>query len=347
MPKKSKEEVEEASFWKKERNGIRDFVSSREDYIPKGKFDFSGTRENVDGTLIAHNFGRVIGLNVEKIEKSHLFHFSPNSDSLFVGLPGCNFKSPFCHELELTNKKLHDDPLNVKYQYYTPEQVVGIAEKRNCKSITFTYTEPMMWFEYAFKTARYAHRGNVKTTMVTNGFTTEEPIKKLGKFMDAVTVKVFGSANAALYGKYMSIKDVSQLYRSLKQLHKQKVFTEITNMIIPQVGDSIDECKALADWISHELGAETPLHLMQFNPIGIDNLLPTPVSTLETLAEECRRRGLRYVYVHYSPSHQEESTFCHNCRELVVERKNLTVKKIKIIDERCPKCGFRLNFTSG
>lgn len=345
MPKKTKEEVEEALFWKKDRTGIRDFVSARQDYIAKGKFDFSGTRENVDGTLLARNFGRIIGMNVEKIEKSHLFHFNPNSDSLFIGMPGCNFKSPFCHEMEVTSKTLHNDPLATKYQYLTPEEVVETAEKRNCKSITFTYTEPMIWFEHAFKTARYAHRGNVKTTMVTNGFTTEEPIKKLGKFMDAVTVKLFGSMNPGLYNAHMGVKDISPIYDSLKQLHKQKIFIEITNTIVPQIGDSVEECRILADKIIHEMGAETPFHLIQFNPIGVD-ILPTPVSTLETLAEECRRRGMRYVYVHTTPPHQDESTFCHNCRELVVERKNLSVKKIKIIDDRCPKCGFRLNFIS-
>ncbi len=342
---KVKEEVEEAQFWKKERNGIRDFVSGRQDFIPKGKMDFSGTRENRENELFTLNFGRVVALNVEKIEKSHLFHFNPNSDSLFVGVPGCNFKSPFCSDFELTHKILHEDPLNAKYHYYTPEQVVGMAEKKGCKSITFNYTEPMIWFEFAFKTARYAHRGNVKTTLVTNGYTTEEPIKKLGKFLDAVTVKIFGSGNADLYEKHMSVKNVQAVYDTLKQVHKQKIFIEITNMIVPQIGDSMEECKKLASWISHELGAETPLHLLQYQGGDLDIPL-TPVSVLERFAEECRRGGLRYVYIHSAPSHNEESTFCHNCREMVVERKNCTVKKSKIIDERCPKCGFRLNFVS-
>jgi len=342
---KTKEEVEEALFWKKERNGVRDFVSAREDFIPKGKTDFSGTRENKDNRLITLNFGRLAALNVEKIEKSYLFHFNPNSDSLFIALPGCNFKSPFCSEFELSNKLLHEKPLEVKYHYNTPEQVVGLAEKKNCKSITFNYTEPMVWFEFAFKTARYAHRGNVQTTLVTNGYTTEEPIKKLGKFLDAATVKIFGSGNSALYEKYMSIKNVQPVYDTLKQLHKQKIFIEITNLIVPQVGDNLEECKTLASWISHELGAETPLHLLQYQGSELD-IPPTPISVLERFAEESRREGLRYVYIHSASPHPDESTFCHNCRELVVERKNSTVKKIKIIDDRCPKCGFTLNFVS-
>ncbi len=341
---KLKEELEEAQFWRKERNGIRDSVSAREDFIPKGKTDFSSTRENRDNKLFALAFGRVVALNVEKIEKSHLFHFNPNSDSLFVGLPGCNVKSVFCSDFELSHKILHDNPLEAKYQYHIPEQVVATAEKRNCKSITFNYTEPMVWFEFAFKTARYAHRGNVKTTMVTNGYTTEEPIKKLGKFLDAAVVKIFGSGNAGLYEKYMLAKKVQPVFDSLKQLHKQKIFIEITNQIIPQIGDNLEECNSLAAWISHELGAETPLHLLQFQ--GNESLPPTPVSTLERLAEESRKKGLRYVYIHSTPPHQDESTFCHNCRELVVERKNSSVKKTKIIDNRCPKCGFALNFVS-
>ena len=342
---KVKEELEEAQFWKKERNGIRDFVSARQDFIPKGKMDFSRTRENRDNKLFTLNFGRAVALNVEKIEKSNLFHFYPNSDSLFAGLPGCNFKSPFCSDFELSHKVLHDNPLDAKYQYHTPEQVVATAEKKGCKSITFNYTEPMVWFEFAFKTARYAHRGNVKTTLVTNGYTTEEPIKKLGKFLDAVVVKVFGSGNTSLYKKYMSADSAAPIYDTLKQLHKQKIFIEITNLIVPQVGDNLDECRSLASWISHELGAETPLHLIQFQKGELD-IPSTPIATLERFAEECRRDGLRYVYIHSAPPHQDESTFCHNCRELVVERKNSAVKKSKIIDNRCPKCGFRLNFVS-
>ncbi len=343
---KIKEEIEEAQFWRKDRHGIRDSVSAREDFIARGKTDFSGTRENRDGKLAALNFGRVIGMNVEKIEKSNLFHFNPNSNTLFVGLPGCNFKSPFCSDFELNHKVLHDFPLDAKYQYYTPEQVVGMAEKKDCKSITFNYTEPMVWFEFAFKTARYAHRGNVQTTLVTNGYTTEEPIKKLGKFLDAVTVKIFGSLNQSLYEKYMSIKNVSAILATLKQMHKQKLFIEITNLIVPQIGDNLEDCRKLAAWISHELGAETPLHLIQYQGGELDAIPPTPTAVLERFAEECKREGLRYVYIHSTPPHEEENTFCHNCRELVVERKNGLVKKSKIIENRCPSCGFRLNFVS-
>ncbi len=342
---KVKEEIEEALFWRKDRHGIRDSVSAREDFITKDKTDFSMTRKNIDNKLIALNFGKIIASNVEKIEKSNLFHFMPNSNSLFIGLPGCNFRGPFCSDFELKNKAVHDDPLSVKYQYSTPEQTVADAEDKNCKSITFNYTEPMVWFEFAFKTARYAHRGNVKTTLVTNGYTTEEPIKKLGKFLDAVTVKVFGSLNSGLYEKYMSIKDTQPIFDTLKQLHKQKIFIEITNLIVPQVGDNIEECKSMASWISHELGAETPFHLIQYQGGELD-IPPASISTMENFAEESRREGLRYVYIHSAPPHQDESTFCHNCRELVVERKNSVLKKSKIIDNRCPKCGFALNFIS-
>lgn len=340
---KVKEELEEALFWKKERNGIRDFISAREEFISKGKFDFSLTRENRDNKLFALNFGRIIGLNVGKIEKSNLFHFYPDSNSLFVGSPGCNLRGPFCSEFELKNKMLHDNPLQVKYQYFTPEQIVEMAEKKNCKSITFNYTEPFMFFEFAFKVARNAHRGNIKTTMVTNGYTTEEPIKKIGKFMDAVTVKIFGSGNPELYDKYMSIKGVTPLYKALKQFRKQKLAIEITNLIVPQIGDNLDQCNKLAAWINHELEAETPFHLIQYQG---SEFPPTPVSTMEKLAEEARKQGLRYVYIHTTPPHNEESTYCHNCRELAIERKNGVIKKSNILDNRCPGCGFRLNFIS-
>ena len=201
-----------------------------------------------------------------------------------------------------------------------------------------------MFFEFAFKVARNAHRGNIKTTMVTNGYTTEEPIKKIGKFMDAVTVKIFGSGNAELYNKYMGAKEVRPIFKALKQFRKQKMAIEVTNLIVPQIGDNLEECTKLAAWMTHELDPETPLHLIQFQPKGKSEFLPTPVSTLENLAAESRREGLRYVYIHTTPPHNDESTYCHNCRELCVERKNGVIKKFNIIDNRCPSCGFKLNF---
>ncbi|MBI2542751.1 MAG: radical SAM protein [Candidatus Aenigmarchaeota archaeon] len=334
-------------FWQKERNGVRDFITPREEFLPKGKLDFSQTRENRDNRLFALNFGRVTAMNVEKIEKSHLFHFYPNSNSLFVGSAGCNFKSPFCSEYELQNKNLHENPLDVKYTYQTPEQIVDAAKKRNTKIITLNYTEPFIFIEFAFKVARNAQRENVKTTIVTNGFTTDEPIKKIGKVIDGVTIKLTGSLNKSLYEKYMSVKEVGSIFAALKQFKKQRVFIEITNTIVPQIGDSLEECKILASWISHELGAETPFHLMQFHPSPqLPDLPVTPVSTLEHFAEECRRDGLRYVYIHSTPPHQEESTFCYNCREIAVERKNLSVKKSTVTDGRCANCSVRLNILS-
>ncbi|MBI2084018.1 MAG: radical SAM protein [Candidatus Aenigmarchaeota archaeon] len=319
-------------------------ITPRNEFINKDKFDFSSTRQNRDNKLIALNYGKVSSVNVEKIEKAPMFHFMPESNSLFIGLPGCNVKSPFCSDVELGNKAFHDNPLQVKYQYQTPEQIVETAEKKDCKSITFTYTEPFIFFEFAFKVAKNAHRGSIKTALVTNGFTTEEPIKKLGKYLDAVTIKIFGSLNPQLYQKYMSIKDVDAIFVALKQFQKQKLFIEITNMVIPQIGDNLDECRKLAAWISHELGAETPFHILQYNPSGDLDILPTATATLERFAEESHREGLRYVYIHSTPPHQEENTFCHNCREMVVERKNRSVKKNRLIDGRCPGCGFRLNF---
>ncbi len=341
---KVKEDIEEALFWRKERGSVRDLITPRNEFINKGNFDFSSTRQNQNNRLVALNYGRVAALNVEKMEKAPLFHFMPNSDSLFVGSPGCNIKSPFCSDIELSNNAFHKSPLDVKYQYYTPEQIVETAEKKDCKSITFTYNEPFVSFEFSFKVAKNAHRGSIKTALVTNAFTTEEPIKKLGKYLDAVTIKIFGSLNSSLYQKHLSIKNASEIYTSLKQFQKQKLFIEITNVIVPQIGDNLEECKKLAAWISHELGAETPFHIMQYSPRGDLNLPQTPTSTLEKFAEELHREGLRYVYIHSSPPHIRESTFCHNCRELIVDRKGMSVKKNMLVEDRCPGCGFRLNF---
>jgi pyruvate formate lyase activating enzyme len=342
MAKKVKEELHEAMLWQKERNAVRCLVCSRECFIPKGKRGHCQVRENQDNKLYALNFGKVVALNIQSIEKNPLFHFYPGSNSLAFGIFGCNLFSNFCPQFEL-DSKLHEKTLeNVKYTYYTPEDIVEMAEKKNCKSITYNFTESSMFFEFAFRTAKLAERSNIKNTLVTNGFISQEAVKKIAKHVDAATVNIAASADNEFYSKFMNMESTTPIFQALRQMKKHRVFVEITNLIVPQVGDNIEKGIALAERISNDLSSETPYHLRQFQPFAVSELPPTPTSTMENFSVESGKAGLRYVYID-SLNQPEENTYCHNCKEVLIQRKGSTVKKISLVQDRCPNCGFKTN----
>lgn len=342
---KKKEELNEAMYWQKERNGVRCLLCARECFIAKDKKGFCQVRINKDNKLYTLNYGKVINTTIDKIEKSPLFHFYPNSTSLFFGIQGCNFFSQFCPSFEIS-QKLHEKSLDeVKYKYYEPDDMVKLAEKNNCKAIIYDLTEPTTWFEFMFRTAKLAQRNNIKNVLVTNGYISEEAVKKLVKYLDAATLNFVASCDPQFYENFMSVKDTAPIFAVLKQMKKHRIFVEITNLVVPKIGASLTQFEKLVEQIVSELGSETPLHVLQFHPELIGSELPTtPLATLEKFAEEARKLGLRYIYMgNLFEHHSSENTYCHNCRELLIERKLGIVKEIKLHDNRCPNCGFGLN----
>ena len=336
-----KERPVEAVMWQKERNGVRCFQCARKCFVAKGKLAYCKVKQNVDNRLYALNYGRVVGHVVESVEKNPLFHFYPGSNSLFFGLPGCNVFSDFCPSFELS-KGLHEN--FDSFKKYTPDEIVAYAEKHKCNSITYTYTEPFVSMEFNFRAAKLAHRINIKNAFVTNGFVSEETIKKLAKYLNALTVNIKASADPDFYQKFMNVRNVTPIFNALKRTRKYRIFVEITDLIVPQLGDSLQRCGELAQWISSEMGSEVPFHVLPFYPeYAMTDLPATPTSTLEKCAAEARKTGLRYVYIDNSPIITGENTYCYNCGELLIERVAGRLKRVNLIDNRCPVCGVRIN----
>lgn len=330
-------------MWHRERNAIRCDLCARRCFIPKDKKGFCLVRLNKDNKLYSLNYGKLISVNIDPIEKKPLFHFYPGSTSLSVASAGCNFRCQFCCNAAISQSLTLEQTGTVPGEDYTPEEIVRQAEKNNCKSISYTYTEPTMFFEFAFKTGKFAHRSNILNTFVTNGYITEEALKKL-KVLDAATVDFKASADPEFYKKFMSVPDVQPIFDALKQMKKQRIFIEITNLIVPKIGDSVELCGKLAEWVNAELGSDVPFHILQFHPDYKLLELPfTPVATLEKCIDVSRRAGLRYVYIGNVPGHPNESTYCYNCQEPLILREGVSVKKINLQKDRCPNCGLRMN----
>jgi pyruvate formate lyase activating enzyme len=339
----TKEKLNEAMLWLKERNGIRCNLCARNCFIAKDKRGFCLVRINKDNVLYSLNYGKIVALNVDPIEKKPFFHFYPGSNSLSIGSPGCNFSCQFCDNPELS-QSVDEQKEDVDGKKYTPEDIVALAEKNGVKSIAYTYSEPTIFFEFAYKTAKLAKRNNISNVFVTNGYMSEEALKKISKFLDAVVVDVKASLDPEFYKKFMAVPDVQPIYDTLRQVKKQRIFLEVTNLIIPQIGDNVDQCRAMAEYINTSLDSNIPFHIIQFHPSHkLMNLPPTPISTLERCIMESRMAGLRHVYIGNVQGHEDENTYCYNCRELLIKRNGFAIEKINMIKDRCPNCGFKIN----
>jgi len=252
---------------------------------------------------------------------------------------GCNLNDQFCID-DLTSS-------NIEGKEYTPEEIVKAAESKGCDSISYAFTDPTISFEFAFKIAKLAHRGNLKNVFVTNGYITDDAVKKIAKYLDAATVRFKASGDPEFMKQYSLIPNISPIFDSLKQMKKHRVFIEVSDLIIPQVGDDVERCRKLAEMINAEYGSEIPFHILQFYPNPKFPGLPmTPISVLEKCADEVRKAGLRFVYISNVPKNPSQNTYCYNCRELLIIRENLSVKKINLSDSRCPNCGLRINLVT-
>ncbi len=329
-------EMQEAMLWRKERNGVRCELCHAKCFISKGKFGICQVRKNENNKLFTLNYGKVLGLDEDWIEKKFLFHFLPRTKTLSVALPGCTLNENFCID-DLMLEKIEEEE-------YSPEDVVKEAERRKCSSISYSFTDPTISFEFVFKIAKAAHRVNIKNVFVTNGFITEEAIKKIAKYLDAASLRLKASCDPEFMKKYSLVPSIDPIIRSLKQMIKHRIFVEICNTIIPQIGDDLERFRRLAETINNEFSPEIPFHVLRFYPSKKFPGLPmTSASLIEKYVEEARRAGLRFVYASNLPESPDQNTYCYNCREVLITRKNSVVKKINLKDSRCPNCGLSIN----
>lgn len=331
--------MQEAMLWHKERNGVRCDLCDARCFVSKEKLGLCQVRKNENNRLYTLNYGKVVNSTVDWIEKKFLFHFLPHSKSFFISTIGCNLNDQFCID-EIISSTLEGKD-------YTPEEIVKMAENKGCESISYAFTDPTVSFEFAFKIAKVAHRGNLKNVFVTNGYITDDAVKKIAKYLDATTVRFNASGDPEFMKQYSLIPNVNPIFDSLKHMKKHRIFIEISNTIISQIGDNVEKCKELAERINAEFGSEIPFHILQFYPNPKFSSLPlTPLSVLEKCADEARRAGLRFVYISNVPKNPNQNTYCYNCREPLIIRENLSVRKINLSDDRCPNCGLRINLIS-
>jgi pyruvate formate lyase activating enzyme len=321
-------------YEKTDGNHIRCSLCAHRCMIKPSDRGICGVRENRDGTLFSLVYGRVIAENVDPIEKKPLFHVLPGSKSFSIATVGCNFRCTFCqnHDISQTPRETG----SISGRESTPEEMVEKARKTGSKTIAYTYTEPTIYFEFAYDTAKMAHEKGLKNVFVTNGFMTEEAIEAISPYLHAANVDLKAFSDD-FYRKHCGAR-LQPVLDSLKKMKSLGIWVEVTTLLIPTLNDSNEELRQIAEFI-HSLGAETPWHISRFHPrYRMDDLPPTPVASIHRAAEIGKAAGLKYVYSGNIPGDEGENTFCSHCKELLIDRYGFYIERINLKGTHCPRC---------
>lgn len=319
-------------------NQVRCNLCARRCLIREGGFGFCRVRKNESGTLYSLNYAKACAAHADPIGKKPLSHFHPGAYVMSIATIGCNFRCQFCDNWNISQEK------EIIGRDFPPEDVIRAAKDYGCQGISYTYTEPTIFFEYAYDTAVLAHKEGLFNTFVTNGYMTPEAIEMIAPYLDAATVDFKGGGDPEFYRKFASVPSVEPIYDSLKEMKKHGVHIEVTNLIVPKIGDSMDRIEKLARWICENLGADTPFHLLRFHPdYNLTTIRSTDIKTLEEAYEVSCRAGLNYVYIGNVPGHKYENTYCPDCNELLVKRYGFGVIRWNLTDDfRCPNCNMKI-----
>jgi pyruvate formate lyase activating enzyme len=330
--------MKEAIFYKKLKDAVKCGTCARGCTIAEGQLGFCRVRKNIKGKLYSLVYGKLCSVGIDPIEKKPLYMFAPGSHSLSISTVGCTFQCKFC-----CNYEISQEWTEITGKEFTPNAVVDLANSYKCQGISYTYTEPTVQFEFAYDTAKIASKKGLYNMFVTNGYTKPEAIKEISKYLDAATVDFKGSANLEFYKKFSSVPKVEPIFDALLAYKENKVYIEITDLIIPKIGDNLENVKKLCKWIVDNLGEETPFHILQFFPTyKLLDLPRTPLETLEKAYDVAKKEGLKYVYLG-NVSHKLENTYCPKCGSLAIERTILGVTKFLLKKYlKCFKCGNRI-----
>ncbi|MEM5812900.1 MAG: AmmeMemoRadiSam system radical SAM enzyme [Candidatus Aenigmatarchaeota archaeon] len=347
IEEKSKEEnkLKEALFWKELKNKIVQCqLCPRFCVINSNEKGFCRARKNIDGKLYSLVYGKVCSINIDPIEKKPLFMFAPSTKCLSFATVGCNLACQFCQNWEISQAQ------EVFGEDMLPNEIVNTLDEINKKSskkekiaqgVAYTYTEPTIMFEFAYETMKIAFKKGYYNVWVSNGYTNEEPIKLMAKYLHAINVDYKGDEK---FYKNICNASLEPVQNSLKLYKKLGIWIEITNLVIPGYNDSKDVILEMVRWIRENLGRETPLHFSAYYPAYKMHVMPTPVETLEKAAK-IAEDYLDYVYIG-NVRHEKENTYCPRCKELLIRRFGFFVEEINI--ERkglrffCPNCKKRI-----
>ncbi|MDP8293187.1 MAG: AmmeMemoRadiSam system radical SAM enzyme [Candidatus Orphnella occulta] len=329
--------LHKAEFYKSiGHKSVKCFLCGHNCVISLGQFGFCNLRKNIDGHLQTYTYAEVIASNVDPIEKKPLYHFLPGSNAFSIATPGCNFRCDFCQNWQISQvDTLKDTPI----KSVTPDKIVNQALDAGCQSIAYTYTEPTIFFEYAYDTARIAKENGLYNLFVTNGYMSREAIDKIYPYLDGANIDL-KSFSDDFYKKRCKAR-LEPVLDAIRYMKKLGIWVEVTTLVIPGLNDSDQELRKIADFIA-TVGCEIPWHISRFHPDYMHtDSKPTPIETLHRTANIGRDAGLCYIYV--GNISQESPTLCCQCGHLLIKREYPAVKMSGLNGKKCEKCDTPLD----
>ena len=329
----------EALFYEKTSgNNVTCFLCPHHCSVRAGGSGICRVRVNRDGSLVSLVYGMCAALNIDPIEKKPLYHFYPGSSALSMAAVGCNMRCEFCQNAELA----HYDAVTrgVPGKQMLPEEIVGIAERNNSAIIAYTYTEPTVFFEYAYDTARFASDKNIKNVFVSNGYISSDAVAFIQPYLDGINVDL-KSFSDDFYRRYTGAR-LSPVLDTLKFIANTDIWLEITTLLIPGLNDSDRELNAIAEFIA-SLSVNIPWHISRFYPHNkMLNRSATPAETINRAIDAGGRAGLRYIYPGNISISGAGNTVCPQCGCILIEREGYFTRVKKLKGGNCNVCGERI-----
>ena len=298
-----------------------------------------GVRENQEGKLYSLVYGRLIAQSVDPIEKKPLFHFLPGSQSYSIATVGCNFRCLNCQNFDIS--QIPRERGVILGSRVSPIDVVNAAKQNHCQSIAYTYSEPTIFFEYAFDVAKLAYQEGIKNVFVTNGYIAEEALSEIGPYLHGANIDLKSSRDQfyqkTCHAQLQPVLDAIQLY------HELGIWIEITTLIIPTLNDSKDDLHRIAKFIAN-LDPSIPWHISRFHPMyELTHIPATPIATLHKARQIGIDAGLKYVYEGNAPGHGGETSYCDNCHKEIIQRRGFHILELNLLNGHCAFCGLRVH----
>jgi pyruvate formate lyase activating enzyme len=315
------------------------FLCSHRCHIKDGKRGICQVRENRDGVLYSLVYGKLVSQNVDPIEKKPLFHLLPGSLSYSIATVGCNFRCSHCQNYDISQyPRLHGG--SIAGSNMTPDLVVNSAQAYSCQSISYTYIEPTIFFEFAYECAQLAHEKGIKNVFVSNGYTTPEATRKIAPYLDGNNIDL--KAFTDKFYKEVCGAKLNPVLDTIRLMKEIGVWVEVTTLVIPGWNDSEKELKEIARFIK-SIDPEMPWHVTRFHPtFKMTDRIATPVETLQRARQIGMSEGLQYVFVGNIPGEDGENTICPHCSEAVVKRMGFTIMSQSMDQGKCSNCGHSI-----
>jgi len=324
----------EAKFYEKlAHKKIKCKLCPRECVIDDRERGYCGVRENRGGTYYTLVHSRVSSAHIDPIEKKPLFHFQPGTLAFSLATAGCNVNCKMCQNWEISQVR----PEQVRATYLPPRRLAAVAKENRCLAIAYTYSEPIIFYEYMMDSAEAGRAAGIKSAVISGGYVSQDPLKQLCRAVDAIKIDL--KAFSQKFYKEVVNGELKPVLDALVTIRKLGTWCEIVYLVVPTLNDSEEEFRGLARWVKANLGADVPLHFTRFHPeYLLKNLPPTPLKTLERAKAICDAEGLQFVYIGNVPTHPAENTYCPKCKKAVVERAGFTVNALNLRKGKCKFC---------